>query len=137
MGGVHAIEAKSLTNKGVVFGKVMEELDKYLEGERYERAFESILKDIEVAKTLNDYDKVKRLIKYLMSIARLLNGETEQKESILNPSKNIMIYCSFCGKGKGEVLKMIAGPSVFICNECIGLCQDILHDEGIDHKRDE
>ena len=114
----------------------MEELGKYIEGERYERAFENILKDIEVATTLNNYEKVKRLIKYLMSVTKLLNGETEQEESILKESKGKMIYCSFCGKSKDKVLKMIAGPSVTICNECVGLCQDILHDEGVDYKRD-
>jgi ATP-dependent Clp protease ATP-binding subunit ClpX len=48
-----------------------------------------------------------------------------------------MIYCSFCGKSKDKVLKMIAGPSVFICNESVCLCQDILHHEGVDYKNDE
>jgi ATP-dependent Clp protease ATP-binding subunit ClpX len=36
--------------------------------------------------------------------------------------------CSFCGKGHNEVKKLIAGPSVFICNECIGLCNEIIAD---------
>ncbi len=35
-------------------------------------------------------------------------------------------YCSFCGKEKGEVNRLIAGPSVFICNECIAECNRIL-----------
>lgn len=39
------------------------------------------------------------------------------------------VYCSFCGKNDSEVVKMIAGPSVYICNECIGLCSDILEEE--------
>lgn len=39
------------------------------------------------------------------------------------------IRCSFCGKEQDEVIKLIAGPHVYICNECIGLCQDILKDE--------
>ncbi len=38
--------------------------------------------------------------------------------------------CSFCGKNQGEVKKLIAGPTVFICNECISLCTDILKEEG-------
>jgi ATP-dependent Clp protease ATP-binding subunit ClpX len=38
-------------------------------------------------------------------------------------------YCSFCGKSGREVQKLIAGPSVFICDECIRLCTEILHDE--------
>ena len=39
------------------------------------------------------------------------------------------LYCSFCGKSQHEVLKLIAGPSVFICDECIELCNDIIRDE--------
>ena len=40
-----------------------------------------------------------------------------------------MLYCSFCGKSQNEVKKLIAGPSVFICDECIELCNDIIQDE--------
>ncbi len=43
-------------------------------------------------------------------------------------SDQIMI-CSFCGKNKDEVQKLIAGPSVFICNECIGLCNNIIEEK--------
>ena len=43
-------------------------------------------------------------------------------------SDKIMI-CSFCGKNKDEVQKLIAGPSVFICNECIGLCNNIIEEK--------
>jgi ATP-dependent Clp protease ATP-binding subunit ClpX len=39
------------------------------------------------------------------------------------------LYCSFCGKSQHEVRKLIAGPSVFICDECIELCNDIIRDE--------
>ena len=39
------------------------------------------------------------------------------------------LYCSFCGKGQHEVKKLIAGPTVFICNECVELCNDIIHEE--------
>ena len=38
------------------------------------------------------------------------------------------LYCSFCGKSQHEVRKLIAGPSVFICDECIELCNDIVKD---------
>jgi ATP-dependent Clp protease ATP-binding subunit ClpX len=41
-----------------------------------------------------------------------------------------MLYCSFCGKSQHEVKKLIAGPSVFICDECIDLCNDIIRDDG-------
>ena len=43
-------------------------------------------------------------------------------------SKNTL-YCSFCGKSQHEVRKLIAGPNVFICNECVELCADIISEE--------
>ena len=39
------------------------------------------------------------------------------------------LYCSFCGKSQDEVRKLIAGPSVYICDECVELCNDILREE--------
>jgi ATP-dependent Clp protease ATP-binding subunit ClpX len=41
-----------------------------------------------------------------------------------------LLYCSFCGKSQHEVKKLIAGPSVFICDECIDLCNDIVRDDA-------
>jgi ATP-dependent Clp protease ATP-binding subunit ClpX len=40
-----------------------------------------------------------------------------------------LLYCSFCGKSQHEVKKMIAGPSVFVCDECVDLCNDIIREE--------
>src|SRR3989339_193210 len=40
-----------------------------------------------------------------------------------------LLYCSFCGKSQHEVKKLIAGPSVFVCDECIELCNEIIRDE--------
>lgn len=40
-----------------------------------------------------------------------------------------LLYCSFCGKNQHEVRKLIAGPSVFVCDECIALCNDIIREE--------
>jgi ATP-dependent Clp protease ATP-binding subunit ClpX len=40
------------------------------------------------------------------------------------------LYCSFCGKSQHEVRKLIAGPTVFICDECVDLCTDIIREEG-------
>jgi DNA-binding XRE family transcriptional regulator len=40
--------------------------------------------------------------------------------------------CSFCGKTQAEVAKFLAGPAVLICNECVGLCVQILREDGID-----
>ncbi len=43
--------------------------------------------------------------------------------------KGKLLYCSFCGKSQHEVKKLIAGPSVFICDECVDLCNDIIREE--------
>src|SRR6476661_1895291 len=40
------------------------------------------------------------------------------------------LYCSFCGKSQHEVRKLIAGPTVFICDECVELCMDIIREEN-------
>ena len=45
-----------------------------------------------------------------------------------------LLYCSFCGKSQHEVRKLIAGPSVFICDECIELCNDIIREESASDK---
>lgn len=42
---------------------------------------------------------------------------------------NKLLYCSFCGKSQHEVRKLIAGPSVFVCDECVELCNDIIREE--------
>ncbi len=39
------------------------------------------------------------------------------------------LSCSFCGKSQDDVKKLIAGPSVYICNECVDLCNDIIEEE--------
>src|SRR5258708_36975305 len=44
-------------------------------------------------------------------------------------SKNTL-YCSFCGKSQQELRKLIAGPTVFICDECVELCMDIISEEN-------
>ena len=48
------------------------------------------------------------------------------------------LYCTFCGKSQHEVKKLIAGPSVFICDECIDLCNEIIRDElpGLEAAKD-
>ena len=48
-----------------------------------------------------------------------------------NNNKNIL-YCSFCGKSQHEVRKLIAGPTVFVCDECVELCMDIIKEESKD-----
>src|SRR5690606_16383912 len=46
-----------------------------------------------------------------------------------NSDGDRLLYCSFCGKSQHEVRKLIAGPSVFICDECVELCNDIIREE--------
>ncbi len=57
---------------------------------------------------------------------RLFN--MSKSSSGFSDSKNTL-YCSFCGKSQHEVRKLIAGPNVFICNECVELCMDIIREE--------
>ena len=42
---------------------------------------------------------------------------------------DVVLYCSFCGKSQSEVRKLVAGPSVYMCNECVDLCNDIIEEE--------
>ncbi len=49
-----------------------------------------------------------------------------------NSTNGKVLYCSFCGKSQHEVKKLIAGPSVFICDECVDLCNDIIEEEVIE-----
>lgn len=48
-----------------------------------------------------------------------------------------LLYCSFCGKSQHEVRKLIAGPSVYICDECVDLCNDIIREEIQEHDKEQ
>ncbi|WP_025733925.1 ATP-dependent Clp protease ATP-binding subunit ClpX [Carnimonas nigrificans] len=48
-----------------------------------------------------------------------------------------LLYCSFCGKNQNEVRKLIAGPSVYICDECVDLCNDIIREEVLEAESQE
>ena len=48
--------------------------------------------------------------------------------------KTETLYCSFCGKSQHDVKKLIAGPSVFVCNECVHLCNEIIREEELTEK---
>ncbi len=52
------------------------------------------------------------------------------KDSSSGESSKNTLYCSFCGKSQHEVRKLIAGPTVFICDECVELCMDIIREEN-------
>ena len=54
---------------------------------------------------------------------------SEDRQGRSGDSSNKILYCSFCGKSQHEVRKLIAGPSVFICDECVELCNDIIREE--------
>jgi ATP-dependent Clp protease ATP-binding subunit ClpX len=58
-----------------------------------------------------------------------LVGVLRRARSALAISKNTL-YCSFCGKSQHEVRKLIAGPTAFICDECVDLCMDIIGEEN-------
>ena len=46
------------------------------------------------------------------------------------------LFCSFCGKNQSEVKKLIAGPSVYICDECVSLCNDIIKEDLAESPKD-
>jgi ATP-dependent Clp protease ATP-binding subunit ClpX len=54
---------------------------------------------------------------------------SDNKKSGGRDDSGKLLYCSFCGKSQHEVRKLIAGPSVFICDECVELCNDIIREE--------
>ncbi|MBV7256711.1 ATP-dependent Clp protease ATP-binding subunit ClpX [Pacificimonas sp. WHA3] len=61
-------------------------------------------------------------------MTKLTGGNTGSGDGSGSDSKNTL-YCSFCGKSQHEVRKLIAGPTVFICDECVELCNDIIREE--------
>ena len=64
-----------------------------------------------------------------MTEIRTVGTETNMTKVGGSDSKNTL-YCSFCGKSQHEVRKLIAGPTVFICDECVELCMDIIREEN-------
>jgi ATP-dependent Clp protease ATP-binding subunit ClpX len=58
-----------------------------------------------------------------------IKAETILSDTNTPSTSDKVLYCSFCGKSQHEVKKLIAGPSVFICDECIDLCTDIIQEE--------
>jgi ATP-dependent Clp protease ATP-binding subunit ClpX len=61
-----------------------------------------------------------------------MSDKDDTNSSNQNESSEKLLYCSFCGKSQQEVRKLIAGPSVFICDECVELCDDIIREEVLD-----
>ena len=54
---------------------------------------------------------------------------SDKEEKGKGSKESKILYCSFCGKGQNEVRKLIAGPSVYICDECVDLCNNIIEEE--------
>lgn len=50
---------------------------------------------------------------------------TDRAPLSIVPRKRLPLYCSFCGKEKDDVAYLVAGPTVFICNECVELCREV------------
>ncbi len=57
-------------------------------------------------------------------------GRELNKQGLRKSGKKVELYCSWCGKNKEDVQRMISGPNVYICNECVDLCNDILREEN-------
>jgi len=57
-----------------------------------------------------------------------IRASERQRQADIRSGFDVLL-CSFCGKGKDEVKQLIAGPNMFICNECVAICNEILADE--------
>lgn len=77
---------------------------------------------------LSDTTGLFRPLVLLYSPPQLVQPRREGKMPKTDDKKTL--YCSFCGKSQNEVKKIIAGPTVFICDECVALCLGILYEEN-------
>ena len=89
---------------------------------------------LEVISKLEGYADWNTCSAYLKTLDQKPGNESPEASSTApdhskQPEKNILLYCSFCGKSQHEVRKLIAGPSVFICDECVDMCNDIITEE--------
>ncbi len=72
---------------------------------------------------MSDEDKVRRIRE---ALRRLLPSEAPDGSKLA---------CSFCGKERSQVIDLIAGPTVYICNDCVGLCVQILEEKGVPYRK--
>ncbi len=63
--------------------------------------------------------------------SRVHDASAPSRAGAIGPQSTDTLYCSFCGKSQHEVRKLIAGPTVFVCDECVELCNDIIENEDI------
>ena len=134
MGGVQGQAADiEIHAKEILY--LRERLNKIL-SERTGQPVEKIAKDTDRDNFMSADDAVKYglIDKIFVSRSRTAIGHAppgtfSRNMSDKKGSSEKLLYCSFCGKSQHEVKKLIAGPSVFICDECIDLCNDIIRDE--------
>ena len=70
--------------------------------------------------------KILEKVKAAEAVGATLDDE-DSKEVL--PTKDANLRCSFCGKSLGEVENLIAGPTAYICNECVEICVDVVEEE--------
>src|SRR5437867_4375501 len=111
----------------------IEDCTRLIEKRRYRDAvyaFEEILdKLIEDKKSPRGSQVAKELKKLVTAIEDSFKKSYYESDSEQDQQRKPLV-CSFCGKSQDEVRKLIAGPTVYICNECIDLCNDIIRDEA-------
>ena len=111
----------------------IEDCTRLIEKRRYRDAvyaFEEILdKLIEAKKSPRGSQVAKELKKLVTAIEDSFKRSYYESDSEQDQQRKPLV-CSFCGKSQDEVRKLIAGPTVYICNECIDLCNDIIRDEA-------
>jgi ClpX C4-type zinc finger len=86
------------------------------------------------AREVDTYQFLTKLLSVLLTLESHLNwGVSENLKSLIRATgkaeRGSELKCSFCGKAQYEVLKLIAGPGIYICNECVGICDQILKDD--------
>ena len=62
--------------------------------------------------------------------------KAQRYDKLAQFNKNKILHCSFCGKSQDAVNKLIAGPGIYICNECVDICKEIIGGAG-EHKHEE
>lgn len=94
----------------------------------FDRSLDKLIKLNKSSKSADVAKELKKLVSALETSFRRSYFEN-QAESRLGDTNSEALTCSFCGKDPEEIEQLIAGPSVYICDECVDLCNDILGEE--------
>jgi hypothetical protein len=89
---------------------------------------EALIRDLRNEQGI-EHGKMTRAFVVLERLMRIQRDRAARQSDRKLDDDGATLYCSFCGKNQHEVEKLIAGPTVFICNECVDLCMDILREE--------